>query len=140
MRDATVTFCSYLRGLFQSERASMLRMSEVSKVDHQVMQHMLTSSAIDWNEFGGQIARETGARLYLPEHWVSDTDRCNKASIPEEHPHYQSKCEIALSMIETSQTTRGTFWLYWLKLSISRSEGTQCQTVFCQTESSFGII
>lgn len=43
------------------------------------------------------------ARLYLPEHWVGDTDRCNKAAIPEEHQHYQSKCEIALSIIETAK-------------------------------------
>ena len=38
----------------------MLRMSEV---DHQAMQHMLTSSAIDWNGLGEQIARETDALL-----------------------------------------------------------------------------
>ncbi|MBK6618769.1 MAG: transposase [Nitrosomonas sp.] len=31
------------------------------------------------------------ARLYLPEHWVSDTDRCDKVAIPEECQHYQSK-------------------------------------------------
>lgn len=41
----------------------MLRMGEVNKVDHQAMQHMLTSSAIDWNGFGEQIARETDALL-----------------------------------------------------------------------------
>ena len=122
----------------------MLRMGEVSEVDHQAMQHMLTSSAIDWNGLlGEQIARETDAllggleailiidesgfakkgeasagvarqwngrlgkvdncqvgvfasmcqngmaslidaHLYLPEHWMGDTDRCNKAAIPED--------------------------------------------------------
>jgi hypothetical protein len=36
----------------------MLRMGEV---DHQAMQHMLTSSAIDWNGFDERIARETDA-------------------------------------------------------------------------------
>ena len=41
----------------------MLRMGEVSEVDHQAMQHMLTSSAIDWNGLGEQIARETDALL-----------------------------------------------------------------------------
>lgn len=146
----------------------MLRMSEVSKVDHQAMQHMLTSSAIDWNGFGEQIARETDAllggmeailildesgfakkgeasagvarqwngrlgkvdncqvgifaslcqngmaslidaRLYLPKHWVSDTDRCDKVAIPEEYQHYQSKCEIALSMIETAKQRKVRF-------------------------------
>jgi hypothetical protein len=59
-RDATAIFYGYLRGLFQPERSNMLRMSEV---DHQAMQHMLTSSAIDWNGFGERIARETDALL-----------------------------------------------------------------------------
>ncbi|MCP5245120.1 MAG: IS701 family transposase [Burkholderiales bacterium] len=151
-----------MRGLFQSERANMLRMGEVNEVDHQAMQHMLTSRAIDWNGFGEQIASETDAllggsaavliidesafakkgessagvsrqwngrlgkvdncqvgvfaslcqnsmaslidvRLYLPEHWVSDSNRCKKAAIPEACRYYHSKCEIALSMIETAK-------------------------------------
>lgn len=137
----------------------MLRMGEVNEVDHQAMQHMLTSGAIDWHGFGAQIAREADAllgsdkatliidesgfakkgeasagvarqwngrlgkvdncqvgvfanlcrdsmaslidaHLYLPEHWANDSDRCNKAAISEAHQRYQSKCEIALSMIE----------------------------------------
>ena len=140
----------------------MLRMGEVNEVDHQAMQHMLASGAIDWHGFGEQIATETDAllggsaavliidesafakkgessagvsrqwngrlgkvdncqigvfaslcqnsmaslvdaRLYLPEHWVSDSDRCKKAAIPEACQYYQSKCEIALSMIETAK-------------------------------------
>jgi len=47
-RDATATFEGYMRGLFQSERANMLRMSEVNEVDHQSMQHMLTEEYVDW--------------------------------------------------------------------------------------------
>ena len=62
-RDATATLYGCLRGLFQSDRAAMLRMGEVNEIDHQAMQHMLTSGAIDWNGFGEQIARETGALL-----------------------------------------------------------------------------
>lgn len=56
-------FYGALRGLFQSDRANMLRMGEVNEVDRQAMQPMLTSGAIDWNEFGEQIARETDALL-----------------------------------------------------------------------------
>ena len=52
-----------MRGLFQSERANMLRMSEINQVDHQAMQPMLTTGAIDWKGFGGQIARETDTLL-----------------------------------------------------------------------------
>ena len=37
-RYATATFYGALCGLFQSERADMLRMGEVSEVDHQAMQ------------------------------------------------------------------------------------------------------
>ena len=52
-----------MRGLFQSERANMLRMSEVNEVDHQAMQHMLTAGCVDWQGFGRQIAQEANALL-----------------------------------------------------------------------------
>lgn len=41
-RDSTGAFEGYMRGLFQSERANMLRMSEGNEVDHQAMQYLLT--------------------------------------------------------------------------------------------------
>jgi len=62
-RDATATFAGYVRGLFQSERANMPRMSEVNEVDHQAMQHLLTEGAVDWEGFCHQIAQETDALL-----------------------------------------------------------------------------
>ena len=62
-RDATATFGGYLRGLFQSERANMLRMSEVNAVDHQAMQHMLSDGAVDWDGFGDQLADEANTLL-----------------------------------------------------------------------------
>ena len=52
-----------MRGLFQSERANMLRMSEVNEVDHPSMQHMLTEGCFDWQGFGRQIAEEANALL-----------------------------------------------------------------------------
>lgn len=52
-----------MRGLFQSERVNMLRMSEVNEVDHQAMQYMLTDAEVDWDGFGNQIAQETDALL-----------------------------------------------------------------------------
>lgn len=52
-----------MRGLFQSERANMLRMSEVNEVDHQAMQHMLTEGCVDWQGFGLQIAQEANQLL-----------------------------------------------------------------------------
>lgn len=38
-------------------------MSEVSAVDHQAMQHMLTEVSVDWQGFGQQIAREANDLL-----------------------------------------------------------------------------
>ena len=62
-RDVTTAFEGYMRGLFQSERATMLRMSEVNAVDHQAMQHMLTEGRVDWEGFGRQMAQEANALL-----------------------------------------------------------------------------
>ena len=50
-----------MRGLFQSERVNMLRMSEVNAVDHQAMPHMLTAAGVDWKGFTAQIAQDTDA-------------------------------------------------------------------------------
>ena len=52
-----------MRGLFQSDRANMLHMSEVNQVDHQAMQHMLKEGCVDWQGFGQQIAAEANALL-----------------------------------------------------------------------------
>lgn len=136
-----------MRGLFQSERANMLRMSEVNEVDHQSMQHMLSERCVDWQGFGRQIAQEANellggadavlifdesgfakkgeasalgkvdncqvgvfatlcrgdmatlidTRLYLPEEWCSDVERCKKAAIPEDKRQFQSKTQLALT-------------------------------------------
>jgi SRSO17 transposase len=161
-RDATATFGGYLRGLFQSERANMLRMSEVNAVDHQSMQHLLSEGAVDWDGFGDQLAHEANvllgsaqsvllidesgfakkgersagvarqwngrlgkvdncqvgvfaalcrgemaslvdARLYLPQAWADDPERCERAAIPENARDYRSKTALALEMVATAQ-------------------------------------
>jgi SRSO17 transposase len=66
-RDTTASFYDYLRSLFQSERANMLRISKVNEVDHQAMQYMLTEGAVDWVGFSEQIARETNVLLGGPK-------------------------------------------------------------------------
>ena len=38
-------------------------------------------------------------RLYLPESWTSDKDRCEAAGVPEERRSYRSKTELALEML-----------------------------------------
>ena len=90
-RDATATFGGYLRGLFQSERANMLRMSEVNAVDHQSMQHLLTAGAVDWDGFGDPLAHEAKALLGSAQSVLlidagsmvsTATSSCRSASIP----------------------------------------------------------
>ncbi len=39
-------------------------------------------------------------RLYLPESWTSDKDRCAAAGVPEERRDYRSKTELALEMLQ----------------------------------------
>ena len=39
-------------------------------------------------------------RLYLPESWTSDPERCVAAGVPEERRSYRSKTELALEMLE----------------------------------------
>jgi SRSO17 transposase len=62
-RDVIPAFSGYVRGLFQSERANMLRMSEVNETDPQALQHMLTEGGVDWEGLGVQLARDTDALL-----------------------------------------------------------------------------
>ena len=39
-------------------------------------------------------------RLYLPENWTSDQERCAAAGGPAERRGYRSKTELALEMLE----------------------------------------
>lgn len=41
-------------------------------------------------------------RLYLPQRWVTDTARCQKAAIPEAERRYRSKSELALERVDTA--------------------------------------
>lgn len=46
-----------MRGLFQSERANMLRISEANEAGHQALQHLLTEDCVDWQGFAKSINR-----------------------------------------------------------------------------------
>lgn len=39
-------------------------------------------------------------RLFLPEEWTNDKERCNKAGIPEDQQAYKTKPQLALEMIK----------------------------------------
>jgi len=43
-------------------------------------------------------------RLYLPEIWINNPERCRKAGIPEEFIVYQKKSQQALDMVKQART------------------------------------
>lgn len=48
----------------------------------------------------GQTASLLSTRLYLPESWTDDPERCERAKIPEAKRVYHTKIELAWEMIE----------------------------------------
>lgn len=51
----------------------------------------------------GERASIVDFRLFLPESWARDADRCQKAGIPEEHRVHRSKQELALEMVQAAR-------------------------------------
>ena len=43
------------------------------------------------------------ARLYLPEDWCNDDERCKKAAVPEAKRLFQSKIQLALAMLKIAR-------------------------------------
>ena len=52
-------------------------------------------------------------RLYLPEEWTGDVERCVAAGVPEDRREYRSKTELALEMVERAQS-RGHLGAQWV--------------------------
>ena len=52
-------------------------------------------------------------RLYLPESWTSDEDRCAAAGVPEERRGYRSKTQLALEILEET-LARGHLEAGWV--------------------------
>ena len=52
-------------------------------------------------------------RLYLPESWTSDQDRCAAAGVPEERQGYRSKTGLALEMLQRA-LERGYLQAGWV--------------------------
>ncbi len=49
--------------------------------------------------------------LFLPEQWVKDKKRCQKAGIPQQAQVYKSKWELALDMIDEMEGVVGYDWV-----------------------------
>ena len=52
-------------------------------------------------------------RLYLPQEWTSDGERCAAAGVPEARREYRSKTALALEMLEQAQA-RGHLQAQWV--------------------------
>jgi SRSO17 transposase len=48
----------------------------------------------------GEVPMPVGLRLFLPDAWASDPDRCAGAGVPEEHRRALAKTEIALAEVD----------------------------------------
>jgi SRSO17 transposase len=48
----------------------------------------------------GEVPAPVGLRLFLPEAWLDDPDRCARAGVPESERRQRSKPEIALAEID----------------------------------------
>ena len=52
-------------------------------------------------------------RLYLPEEWTGDGERCATAGVPANRREYESKTELAMDMLECAQA-RGHLSAQWV--------------------------
>ena len=48
----------------------------------------------------GEVPVPVGLRLFLPEAWAADPDRCARAGVPEEHRRALAKTDLALAEID----------------------------------------
>jgi SRSO17 transposase len=57
----------------------------------------------------GEVPLPLGLRLFLPEAWANDLDRCAGAGVPDEHRRALAKAEIALEEIDRVTATGARF-------------------------------
>ena len=74
-------------------------------------------------------------RLYLPQGWTSDVERCAAAGVPEARREYRSKTELALEMLEQARA-RGYLKAQWVAgdsafgMSPTLREGVSAQGMY----------
>jgi SRSO17 transposase len=51
----------------------------------------------------GQYVAPVDVRLYLPEEWTKDTERCQRAGVPKDECRFRTKIELALEMVRHSR-------------------------------------
>jgi SRSO17 transposase len=60
----------------------------------------------------GERATLVDFRLFLPQAWAEDEERCEKAKVPEEERRHRTKTQLALEMIEAARRRGLTYqWI-----------------------------
>src|SRR3712207_462393 len=57
----------------------------------------------------GEVPVPIRLRLFLPEGWTADTERCTRAGVPEEHRRALAKTDIALAEIDRIMAANARF-------------------------------
>lgn len=63
----------------------------------------------------GEVPVPIGLRLFLPEGWTADTERCARAGVPEEHRRALAKTDIALAEIDRVMAAGARFGRGWTR-------------------------
>jgi SRSO17 transposase len=93
----------------------------------------------------GTDASLVNARLYLPEEWTNDPERCRKAGVPEEFLDFKTKDEIALEMVQHARNIGVEFgWVgadagYGKGLTFMKKLDTMGETFVVDIHSDFNI-
>jgi SRSO17 transposase len=53
----------------------------------------------------GSYVAPVDVRLYLPQEWANDPERCERAGIPEEERRFRTKIELALELVQHTRET-----------------------------------
>jgi SRSO17 transposase len=61
----------------------------------------------------GRRAVPVDARLYLPESWTTDPQRCRKAGVPDEEVEFRTKPQLAREIVRHQRELGVRFSFYW---------------------------
>ena len=81
----------------------------------------------------GDKAAIVDFRLFLPESWAQDAERCKKAQVPEEERKHRSKLELALDMVKSAKLRALDF--QW----VLADSAYGCSNEFCEELESMGL-
>jgi SRSO17 transposase len=65
----------------------------------------------------GEVPVPVGLRLFLPERWAADPERCAQAGVPEEHRRVRAKTELALMEIDRGPAATSAVWSRMLAMA-----------------------